>query len=71
VILRATISLSPRERAGVRVILKVACSPFFGPPDKGDCLIDLHVSLRTSHCSVMSSPLVAGCAELFGRRVIE
>ena len=49
----------------------VACSPFFGPPDKGDCLGHPHMSLRTSHCSVMSSPPVAGCAELFGRRVIE
>ncbi len=49
----------------------LACSPFFGPPDKGDYLGHPHMSLLTSHCSVMSSPPVAGCAELFGRRVIE
>ena len=49
----------------------LACSPFFGPPDKGDYLGNLHVSLRMSHCSVMSSPPVAGCTELFRRRVIE
>jgi hypothetical protein len=49
----------------------LACSAFFGPPDKGDFLLHTYVSLRASHCSVMSSPLVAGCAELFGRRVID
>ena len=47
----------------------VACSPFFGPPHKGDCLEYLHVSKRMSLRSLMSPPSVAGCAELFGRRV--
>jgi hypothetical protein len=50
-------------------VRQLACSPFFGPPHKGDFLEYLHVSKRMSLRSLMSPPFVAGCAELFGRRV--
>jgi hypothetical protein len=47
----------------------VACSPFFGPPHKGDVLEHLNASNRMSIPWLMSPPFVARCAELFGRRV--
>jgi hypothetical protein len=58
------------ERAVARYVgPKVACSPFFGPPHKGDCLEHLNASKRMSLRSLLSPPPVADCAELFGRRV--
>src|SRR5262245_23331166 len=60
-----------RYYEALRLPAVLAFSPFFGPPDKGDCLGHPNVNLRTSRCLLMSSPPVAGCAELFRRRVIE
>jgi len=50
---------------------RLACSPFFGPPHKGDCIAYWNISTRMSFRSLMSPPSVAGCAELFGRRVAQ
>ena len=58
-----------REGRWCRPIDQMACSPFFGPPHKGDCLEHLNASKCKSLRSLLSSPSVAGCAELFGRRV--
>ena len=49
----------------------VGCSPFFGPPHKGDYPWHLNTNMHLSLRSLMSPPSVAGSAELFRRCVAQ
>jgi len=59
----------PSQDASSRDEEGLACSPFFGPPHKGDCLENLNANIDILLHSLLNPPSVARFAELSGRRV--